>query len=260
MRIFVTLAAALALLNGEADAAPEGTLVRVRALNYTDKHLVAFAFVDPDAGSGVSGPYVEPYSSSPSLCCYELPRQWRAGINVHLVHDWWTGLLDKRAHETALHELPAYPRGRPADLWAVFHADGSVEVVLSDAEPDDPQWPGKVKGWPAPSRDHQLKQWQLEHDRQSRAVARLQRRMNGLPPPRTARAVGRAAPAQARGTEGLHRTGRPPVQGSPPERRRRTPAAGPGALGMAGAPQAMTPPASLHPHTTRQNFQKVNRR
>ena len=182
MRIFVTLAAALALLNGEADAAPEGTLVRVRALNYTDKHLVAFAFVDPDAGSGVSGPYVEPYSSSPSLCCYELPRQWRAGIKVLLVHDWWTGSLDKRAHETALHELPAYPGGRPADLWAVFHADGSVEVVLSDAEPDDPQWPGKVKGWPAPSRDHQLKQWQLEHDRQSRAVARLQRRMNGPPP------------------------------------------------------------------------------
>ncbi|MFH7191125.1 hypothetical protein ACHWGL_29905, partial [Klebsiella pneumoniae] len=28
---------------------------------------------------------------------------------------------------------------------------------------------------PPPSRDHQLKQWQLEHDRQSRAVARLQR-------------------------------------------------------------------------------------
>lgn len=179
---FVVSGAPLALLHGSARAAPpDGTLVRVRAVNHTDKHLVAFALLDPEGKSAVTGPDVEPFGRSPSLCCYEVPHQWRSGLQVQLVHDWWTGSLDERAPQTALHQLPRYAAGRPGNLWVVFRDDGSAELVMSDVEPDDPQWPGTVRGWPTPSRQYRLQQWQLEYDQQSRTVARLRERMNGLP-------------------------------------------------------------------------------
>lgn len=49
-------------------------------------------------------------------------------------------------------------------------ADGKIDIVSSDLQPNHPQWPGKIKGWPVPSRDFMLKRWELVRDNAEQAV------------------------------------------------------------------------------------------
>jgi hypothetical protein len=60
--------------------------------------------------------------------------------------------------------VPPYVDSKPGQLWAVVHADGSVEAVSSDVTPKHEKWPGKVKAWPVPSVEHRRKLWQFDMD------------------------------------------------------------------------------------------------
>lgn len=169
------------LLSGCAGAVrADRDAVAVTAVNYTGRELNAVLFIDPQNDQKVAGgPGVDPYSGNGAMCCYALPRRWRPGIQVKLRYDWWTGSSYDRRYETIVRELPPYPTDEPGVLWALFYEDGSVEVLASAVDPGHPQWPGKLKHWPIPSREHRLKLWQMEYDRVARGISYYEELIKG---------------------------------------------------------------------------------
>jgi hypothetical protein len=134
--------------------------VSVSGVNYTDKDF-AYVVVDPiDEKNGAGGESVSAYGAGGTMCCYTLPAQWKPGIKVKVkLYDDYEKLTKE-----VVAEVPPYVDGKPGQLWAVVHADGSVEAVSSDVTPKHEKWPGKVKGWPVPSVEHRRKLWQLDMD------------------------------------------------------------------------------------------------
>ncbi len=98
------------------------------------------------------------------MCCFVLPKRWKPGIRVNVQSTHWLPKTDKgdlpEIEEIYNVELPNYPEGG-GELWVLRTADGTIELVISNVEPDHPQWPGKVKGWPEPSLAYQRKRWEL---------------------------------------------------------------------------------------------------
>lgn len=131
--------------------------VNIHGVNHTDREF-SYRVEDPsNPGNHGGGELVDAYSAGGTLCCYELPRSWRPGIQVQVHTIRWKDKLDndttqprEEIREAHLVEVPAY-KGKPGELWVLLQANGSVAVVSSDLQPDHPDWPGVVKGWPVPS-------------------------------------------------------------------------------------------------------------
>lgn len=145
-------------------------LVSIHGINYSAE---AFTYVvtDPnDAKNTGGGELIDPYAAGGTNCCYELPKKWHAGLKVTINSNHWLGKLDDGTlHEIAsTHsvEVPRYPDGKPGELWVLRAADGSMDLVSSDFQPDHPKWPGKLKGWPVPSLDYQRERWDIQIDHQ----------------------------------------------------------------------------------------------
>ncbi|MET0856107.1 MAG: DUF3304 domain-containing protein, partial [Telluria sp.] len=106
-----------------------------------------------------------------TMCCYELPRNWKPGIKVSVRVAHWNGKYeDKSLQEvvsTHLAEVPRDTDGKPGELWVLRSADGNIDLVSSDFQPNPPQWPGKVKGWPVPSIEYRRERWQIEYDHEA---------------------------------------------------------------------------------------------
>uniref|UniRef100_UPI000527DEEF DUF3304 domain-containing protein n=1 Tax=Caldimonas manganoxidans TaxID=196015 RepID=UPI000527DEEF len=158
----------------------ERDAVAVAAVNYTGKELNAVLFKDPQTGRVAGGSGADPYSASGGMCCYSLPRRWRPGIKVQVRYDWWTGSSRNRHYEYIEQELPPYPTDEPGMLWALFYEDGSVEVLASAVDPGHPQWPGRIKHWPIPSRERLLQLWQIEYDKEARLLRYYERMAKGF--------------------------------------------------------------------------------
>lgn len=145
--------------------------VAVTAINYTDQELNSYLFRSVDEPTKVAGgPPVGPFEGAGTMCCFSLPARWRPGIKVQLTYDWWNGSAANRQHITKELEVPQYPDGQVGTLWALFYADGSVEVVSSDFAPGHAKWPGREKGWPKPSLAYKRKVWQEEYDQEKGQV------------------------------------------------------------------------------------------
>ncbi len=155
--------------------------VAVTAINYTDQELNSYLFRSVEEPTKVAGgPPVGPFEGAGTMCCFSLPAKWRAGIKVQLTYDWWNGSAANRQHVTKELEVPQYPDGQVGTLWALFYADGSVEVVSSDFAPGHAKWPGKEKGWPKPSLAYQRKIWQEEYDQEVRDAKDFEAAANSL--------------------------------------------------------------------------------
>ncbi|MBD8528682.1 MULTISPECIES: DUF3304 domain-containing protein [unclassified Massilia] len=139
--------------------------VNVHGVNYTD-NAFTYVVVDPENPAGSAGDgLIDPFAAGGTTCCAKLPRKWQPGIKLQVRT---THYLQQRPAETVvesrkLHivEVPKYIDGTPGELWVLMNADGSVSVVSSDLQPDHAQWPGKIKGWPAPSIEYQRERWEL---------------------------------------------------------------------------------------------------
>lgn len=157
MRLAATLAASVAL-TGCAALFGGAAGVSVSGINHTDKSF-SYLFVDPtnpeNRGGGES---VGPFGGGGVMCCYALPPKWDANLKVKVK------LYDERRDfvREELVAVPRYANGKPQQLWAVLHADGSVEAVASDVAPDHADWPGKIRGWPVPSLKYRRFLWQRE--------------------------------------------------------------------------------------------------
>lgn len=169
---------------------PERLGVTVRMLNYTDRELQYMAIADPtviDNSSG--GVALNPYGSSGAICCYGLPPAWRPGLQAVIAYKFYGEDGDTfppgRNHPSMrgggiqvfkrLLAIPPYDPATLSNVWVIMHADRSVEVIVSDVGPSHPEWTGRVKGNPVPSREYRLKLWQEAVNRERSALSSWER-------------------------------------------------------------------------------------
>lgn len=139
--------------------------VNIHGVNYSAE---AFSFVlqDPaDPKNTGHGELVDSYAAGGTTCCYVLPKKWKPGMKVSIQSKHWLGkTADHSLRDVASEhvvDIPRYADGKPGELWVLRAADGTMDIVSSDFQPDHPKWPGKVKGWPVPSLAYQRERWDI---------------------------------------------------------------------------------------------------
>ena len=153
---------------GESGASRSGDQVSVsiHGVNYTEDPF-EFSVVDPrDEKNNGGGEHIGPYAAGGIVCCFKLPAKWSPGTVIEVESRHWvsTGNGEEISAIEKKHavELPAYANGKAGELWVLRRSDGGIDIVSSDLQPDHPQWPGNIKGWPVPSREFMLERWELE--------------------------------------------------------------------------------------------------
>jgi hypothetical protein len=143
----------------------DGVSVNIHGVNYTADSF-QYVIVDPkDPANSGGGEHIGPFSAGGIMCCYVLPKQWKPGIQVRVQATYWhkqgaDGKLQEIKQEHMV-EVPRYADGKVGELWVVRTKEGTIELVSSDVQPDHPDWPGRVKGWPEPSLAYQRERWEL---------------------------------------------------------------------------------------------------
>lgn len=152
--VTLTMMAAFA---SSVEAAKEDTVgVAVESLNYSGKEVAYIAVEKPgDPNSGGGGDALNPYSSGGTICCFSIPKTWHPELKVVIKYQFYP----ETEYRRQLVSVGPYAGGKPGDIWLIVHADESVEAVVSDFGPTREEWPGKVKGYPVPSREYLLKRW-----------------------------------------------------------------------------------------------------
>lgn len=148
--------------------------VNIHGVNYSAE---AFSFVlqDPaDPKNTGHGELVDSYAAGGTTCCYVLPKKWKPGMKVSIQSKHWLGkTADHSLRDVASEhvvDIPRYADGKPGELWVLRAADGTMDIVSSDFQPDHPKWPGKVKGWPVPSVAYQRERYDLYIDHEKGGV------------------------------------------------------------------------------------------
>lgn len=171
MKIYIRIIGALALLLAGCSKAVEQTAlaptntvsVNVHGLNYTAEPF-RYVLVDPANPLSGAAEHISPFSGGGIMCCFTLPKRWRPRIQVTVRSTHWLPKTDKgelpEVERVFTVEVPAYPDGA-GELWVLRTADGTIELITSNVEPDQPQWPGRIKGWPVPSLAYQRERWEL---------------------------------------------------------------------------------------------------
>lgn len=138
--------------------------VSLHGVNYSN-NTFSFSVADVDNPELITGgEKVIRFSSGGTTCCAVIPRKWKAGIKLKIRTIYWQKLSqnEKLSEISQMHfvELPPYPDGEPGDLWVLRTAEGKIDIISSDFQPDHPKWPGAVKGWPVPSIEYMRERWE----------------------------------------------------------------------------------------------------
>ena len=129
----------------------------ISGVNYSDQPIT-YVLSDPDNPASVGGEPVDPFGAGGLVCCFRLPETWRPGIKVRVqIFD-----TNRKDLKDDIVELPPYVDGKPGQLWAVYHQDGSTEVFSSQYGPPHAMWPARVKGWPVPNVEYRRKLWERD--------------------------------------------------------------------------------------------------
>jgi hypothetical protein len=148
--------------------------VNIHGVNYSE-NTFTFSIRDPAVpNSSAGGGLIDPFGAGGIMCCFTLPKKWHPGIQVQVrTTHWLPKLPDGSLPEVKgehLVEVPPYVDGKPGELWVLRGVDGSVSVISSDFQPDHPKWPGKVRGWPVPSREYKLRRWEIYREHEEAGV------------------------------------------------------------------------------------------
>jgi hypothetical protein len=148
----------------------------VHALNYSARE-VAYIAVEhpghPEGGGG--GDALNPYGGGGDICCFSVPAKWSPDIRVVIVYQFYPEKTYRRVEVG----VPPYPNGKAGDIWLIVHPDESAEAVVSDFGPSRPEWPGKIKGYPVPSREYRLKRWEEKLQREKTDLAAMKKALSG---------------------------------------------------------------------------------
>lgn len=192
MRSLVTLVSAFAIFlvgcsksTGTLAAQSRNVVaVNVHGVNYTAE---PFRYVIEDAKdpkNSAGGEHIGPFSGGGIVCCYMLPAQWTPGIKVKIHSTHWlsqdaNGNLPE-VNKEYVADVPQYPNGEVAEIWVLRTAAGGIELVVSDVQPNHPEWTGKVKGWPKPSLAYQHKRWEQNRARAASSIQNYRDLLEGL--------------------------------------------------------------------------------
>jgi len=166
--------------------------VSIHGVNYTADPF-EFVVIDPnDASNTGGGEHVGPFAAGGIMCCFTLPSKWSPGMKVQVRSTHWLPKNEKgelpRVEKVYMVEVPPYASGKVGELWVLRTAGGGIDVVSSDLQPDHPQWPGKIKGWPVPSKTYMFERWNLERENAENTVnvfRRLVAELNKQPKAKT---------------------------------------------------------------------------
>jgi hypothetical protein len=133
--------------------------IGIHSLNYSAREVAYIAVEKPgEPNGGGGGDALNPYSGGGTICCFSIPEKWHPDLKVVIKYNFYP----ESEYRKQVVNVPPYGGGKPGDIWLIVHADESVEAVVSDFSPTREEWPGKVKGYPVPSREYRLKIWERE--------------------------------------------------------------------------------------------------
>lgn len=139
--------------------------VAVHGVNHTAQEFT-FVLADPlDMENRAGGETINAYGAGGTMCCFNLPKQWHPELKVELHTTKWIPRTPENVlpsgRQSFTLEIPVYEPGKAAELWILRTEDDTYSIVVSNLQPDHPEWPGKTKGWPVPSLEYR----QLMHAR-----------------------------------------------------------------------------------------------
>lgn len=158
--------------------------VNIHGVNYSDRPFTYFVseIGNPEAGGG--GEIIDSFGAGGVTCCVALPRKWQPGLKVRVRTRHWLpkkpdGELPEVEQEQLV-EVPRYDGKAPGEIWVLRGEDGQISVISSDYQPDHPQWPGKVKGWPEPSLEYRRERWEIYRKHEEGGVKLFQQLVDEL--------------------------------------------------------------------------------
>jgi hypothetical protein len=154
----------------------------IQALNYSSREVDYIAVENPgNTNSGGGGDSIRPYGQGGSICCFSVPEKWHADLKVVVVYQLSP---DPTFHRETV-SVPPYPDGKGGDIWLIVYEDGSVGAVVSLYGPSRPEWPGKIKGYPVPTKEYRDERRKQKLKREKASLLTLERglllRGNSLP-------------------------------------------------------------------------------
>lgn len=161
------VAASVAACAAPSKTKPEDGLtgVSIQSLNYSAKEIEIIGVEQPgNPRNDGGGDALNPYSSGGTICCFAVPSKWHPDLKVIVEYKFY----GEKEYRRSLVNVPPYPEGKVGSIWLMVHEDESAEAVVSHYGPTRPEWPGKVKGYPVPSREYRLILW-VERVRREKA-------------------------------------------------------------------------------------------
>jgi hypothetical protein len=182
--VIPVLLTACATMTSPLAVSKEGISVSIHGVNYTDRPF-QYVLVDPkDPGNTGGGEHIGPFSAGGIMCCYTLPKRWAPGHQVQVRATHWlakdaNGKLPEISNVYTV-DIPRYIDDHAGELWVLRTKEGNIEVVSSDLQPNHPEWPGKVKGWPEPTISYQRERWELHRQLAESSVNNYVKLMSDL--------------------------------------------------------------------------------
>ena len=144
----------------------------IQALNYSSREVDYIAVENPgNTNSGGGGDSIRPYGQGGSICCFSVPEKWHADLKVVVVYQLSP---DPTFHRETV-SIPPYPDGKGGDIWLIVYEDGSVGAVVSLYGPSRPEWPGKIKGYPVPTKEYRDERRRQKLKREKATLLTLER-------------------------------------------------------------------------------------
>ncbi|WP_193317642.1 DUF3304 domain-containing protein [Janthinobacterium violaceinigrum] len=146
----------------------------IQALNYSAREVDYIAVENPgNTNSGGGGDSIRPYGQGGSICCFSVPEKWHADLKVVVVYQLSP---DPTFHRETV-SIPPYPDGKGGDIWLIVYEDGSVGAVASLYGPSRPEWPGKIKGYPVPTKEYRDERRKDKLKREKNTLDFLEKRL-----------------------------------------------------------------------------------
>lgn len=182
IKIFVVNLMTLSVFTACGKPANSDVPVSIHAVNYSDQEFEYF-LQDParESNSG-GGESITRFAAGGIMCCYSLPKTWHPGLKVKIHYEVYfpskKGEEIRILTESSLIDIPQYKE--PHELWVVRDVQGEISIVLSNFQPDHPNWPGKVKGWPVPSLAYRRERWNLYMDHELAGLRSFEKNQKAL--------------------------------------------------------------------------------
>jgi len=101
--------------------------------------------------------------------------QTQAGTKAKTYKEWAYEKIPVIPHQV---DVPRYTA--PARVWIQIMSPGKVLVTVSNYSPENPNWPGEIKGGPKPSLEYRRKKWKETITERKNAVDLFKRQLSDI--------------------------------------------------------------------------------